>query len=99
MMLNSLINETIVSIALFSVFATGYYTPLNVITEWVVDKWVRLCVKLNIFSATKLALFLTCAKCQAFIITLVYTWNLIDAIVASMLALGIKWMIKKVTDE
>lgn len=99
MMNTSLINETIVSIALFSVFATGYYTPLNVITEWVVDKWVRLCIKLNLFPATKLALFLTCAKCQAFIITLFYTWNLIDAIVASMLALVIKWMIKEVTND
>lgn len=92
-----MITETIISIALFSVFATGYYTPLNPITEWIVDKYIRLCIKLNVFWATKASLFLTCAKCQAFIITLLYTWNLIDAIIASMLALGIKWMINYVS--
>lgn len=92
-----MITETIVSIALFSVFATGYYTPLNIITEWIVDKYIQLCIKWRMFWAVKASLFLTCAKCQAFIITLVYTWNLIDAIIASMLALGIKWMINYVS--
>lgn len=94
-----MITETIVSIALFSVFATGYYTPLNVITEWIVDKYIRICIKYNMFWATKASLFLTCAKCQAFMITLVYTWNLIDAILASMLALGIKWMVNYVSRD
>jgi hypothetical protein len=94
-----MINETIISIALFSVFATGYYTPLNVITEWIVDKYIRLCIKLNAFWAVKASLFLSCAKCQAFMITLVYTWNLIDAILASMLALGIKYMINYVSRD
>lgn len=92
-----MITETIVSIALFSVFATGYYTPLNVIIEWIVDKYIRFCIKYNIFWAVKASMFLTCAKCQAFIITLVYTWNLIDAIIASILALGIKWIINYVS--
>jgi len=95
--MENLINETIVSIALFSVFATGYYTPLNVITEWIVDKYIRLCVRLNAFWAIDASLLLTCAKCQAFTITLFYTWNLIDAIVASILALSIKYLIKYVT--
>lgn len=93
-----MINETIISIALFSVFATGYYTPLNVITEWIVDKWINFTVRRHWFRMSRLSLFLTCAKCQAFTITLVYTLNLIDAIIASMLALFIKWMIKYVTD-
>lgn len=93
-----MINETILSIALFSVFATGYYTPLNVITEWIAEKWINFTIRRQWFPLTKLALFLTCAKCQAFTITLVYTWNLIDAIIASMLALGIKWMINYVSD-
>lgn len=93
-----MITETIISIALFSVFATGYYTPLNVITEWIVDKWINFTVRRGWFQMAKASLFLTCAKCQAFMITLVYTLNLIDAIIASMLALFIKWMIKYVTD-
>ena len=40
-MIEQIINETVISIALFSVFATGYYTPLNVITEWIVDKYIN----------------------------------------------------------
>lgn len=97
--MENLINETIVSIALFSVFATGYYTPLNVITEWIVERYIRFCIKINAFWAVKASLFLTCAKCQAFMITLIYTWNLRDAIVASILALGIKWMIKHISND
>ena len=92
-----MITETIISIALLSVFLTGYYTPLNVITEWIVDKYIRLCIRYNMFWAVEASMFLTCAKCQAFLITLVYTWNLIDAIIASMLALGIKWMVNYVS--
>ena len=98
-MIEQIINETVISIALFSVFATGYYTPLNVITEWIVDKYINFCVRRDWFYLAKAALFLTCCKCQAFIITLAYTWNLRDAIVASMLALGIKWMIKYVSRD
>lgn len=94
-----MITETIISIALFSVFATGYYTPLNVITEWIVDKYIRICIRYNMFWATKASLFLTCAKCQAFTITLVYTLNLIDAIIASILALLIKKMIEYVAQQ
>ena len=92
-----MITETIVSIALFSVFATGYYTPLNVITEWIVDKYIRICIKYNMFWATKASLLLTCSKCAAFWGTLVYTRNLIDAIIASILALLINKLLRYVT--
>lgn len=94
--MENLINEVVVSIALFSVFATGYYTPLNVITHWIVDKYIGICVKTNQLWAVDASLLLTCAKCQAFTITLFYTWSLPQAIVSSILALAIKKMISYV---
>ena len=94
-----MINETIMSIALFSVFATGYYTPLNVITNWITEKWIGFCIRKKQYLLVKLALFLTCAKCQAFILGLIITHNLIDAIIASMLALVIKFIIEYVKRE
>jgi len=87
------------SIALFSVFATGYYTPLNVITNWITEKWIGFCIRKKQYLLVKLALFLTCAKCQAFILGLIITHNLIDAIIASMLALVIKFIIEYVKRE
>jgi|TARA_R110000822_G_scaffold65608_2_gene160560 hypothetical protein len=92
-----MINETIMSIALFSVFATGYYTPLNVLTNWVTEKWINFTVRRQWFQLSKLALFLNCAKCQAFILGLIITHSLIDAIIASMLALIIKYIIEYVS--
>jgi len=87
------------SIALFSVFATGYYTPLNVITNWITEKWIGFCIRKKQYLLVKLALFLTCAKCQAFILGLVITHNITDAIAASMIALIIKYIMKYVERE
>ena len=92
-----MISETILSISLISVFLTGYYTPLNPAREWIVDKYISFCVRRGLFKTAELSLLLTCAKCMAFTITLVYTWNIVDAIIASMLALIIKYVINYVT--
>lgn len=92
-----MITETILSISLISVFLTGYYTPLNPAREYIVDKYISFCVKRGLYKTAELSLLLTCAKCMAFTITLVYTWNIIDAIIASMLALLIKYVINYVT--
>ena len=92
-----MITETILSISLISVFLTGYYTPLNPAREWIVDKYISFCVRRGLFKTAELSLLLTCAKCMAFTITLVYTWNIVDAIIASMLALIIKYVINYVT--
>lgn len=95
--MENLINETVVAIALISIFATGYYTPLNPAREWIVDKYISFCVRRGLYKTAELSLLITCAKCLAFTVTLIYTWNFVQAIVASILALLIKYIIEYVT--
>jgi len=94
-----MITETLISIALLSNFITWYFEPLTTIREWIVDMYIRWCVKYNMFWATKVSLLLTCPKCLAFWGTLVYTQNLIDAIIASILALLIHKMLRYVAEQ
>lgn len=91
-----MITELLISIALLSNFVTWYFEPLTTFREWIVDAYIRFCVKHNFFWATKASLILTCPKCLAFWGTLVYTQNLLDAIVASVLALFIQFTLKYV---
>ena len=94
-----MITETLISIALLSNFITWYFEPLTTIREWIVDTYIRFCVKYNLFWATKASLLLTCPKCLAFWGTLIYTQNLIDAIIASILALLIHKMLRYVAQQ
>jgi len=94
-----MITETLISIALLSNFVTWYFEPLTTIREYIVDIYIRFCVKYNLFWATKASLLLTCPKCLAFWGTLVYTQNLIDAIIASILALLIHKMLRYVAEQ
>jgi hypothetical protein len=94
-----MITETLISIALLSNFVTWYFEPLTTIREYIVDTYIRFCVKYNLFWATKASLLLTCPKCLAFWGTLVYTQNLIDAIIASILALLIHKMLRYVAEQ
>ena len=94
-----MITETLISIALLSNFVTWYFEPLTTIREYIVDIYIRFCIKYNMFWATKASLLLTCSKCLAFWGTLVYTRNLIDAIIASILALLINKMLRYVAEQ
>jgi hypothetical protein len=94
-----MITETTISIALLSNFITWYFTPFDVVREWIVDKWVRLCVRLNTLWATKAVNIITCPKCLAFWGGLVYTQSIIQAILASMIAVFIKWMLEYVAKQ
>ena len=91
-----MITETTISIALLSNFITWYFTPIDVVREWITDKWVRLCVKFNQFWLVNAVKPLTCAKCLAFWSGLIYTQSIIQAILASMLAVFIKYMLQYV---
>lgn len=84
--------QTLISISLISVFVTGYYRPLNPIREWITDKWVSFFIPKQMYKTAEVAILWNCAKCLAFTITLLYTWNFIYAIVASIFALLIKYI-------
>ena len=91
--------EILISISLISVFVTGYYTPLNPIREWVTDKWVNFFVRNRLYKVAEVAIVFNCAKCMAFLATLIYTWNFIYAIIASIFALLIKYITTYVSKD
>lgn len=92
-----MINEKIITVALLANFLTWYFTPLEVVRKWITDKWVRLCIKINQFWLVGAVKPLTCAKCLAFWGGLIYTQSIVQAILASMIAVFIKFMLEYVT--
>jgi hypothetical protein len=91
--------ELIISGALIANFITWYFQPLDSAREYIVEKWINFFVKRNMFWATRAIIIITCAKCLAFWSILVYTLDLMSAIIASMLALIIKYIMKYVERE
>ena len=91
--------QILISISLISVFLTGYYRPLNPIREWITDKWVSFFVRREMYRTAEVAIVFNCSKCMAFIATLIYMQNFIYAIISSILALLINYIIKYVSED
>jgi hypothetical protein len=91
--------DIIVSAALLANFFTWYFRPLDDVREYIVDKWVNFFLRKNMFWATRAIVIVTCPKCLAFWSILLYTFNLPNAIAASILALAIKKFIQYVESE
>ena len=82
---------------MISVFLTGYYQPINPAREYITTRWIDFFVSRQMYKTAELAIVWNCAKCMAFILALVLTWNLPSAILSSIIALIIKYIIKYVT--
>ena len=91
--------QILISISLISVFLTGYYRPIDFIREWITEKWISFFVRKQMYKTAEVAIVFNCAKCMAFTATLIYTWNLIYAIIASIFALLINKLIKDVSEN
>lgn len=91
--------QTLISISLISVFLTGYYRPINPIREWVTTKWINFFISRQMYKTAEVAIVFNCSKCMAFVATLIYTWNLIYAIIASILALLINKLINDASED
>lgn len=94
-----MINDTIISAALLANFFTWYFRPLDDVRMFIVNKWVNFFVKREWFWGVSAIQIITCPKCLAFWGILVYTFNFMDAIIASMLALVIKKILQYVESE
>ena len=91
--------EQIITLALFSVWITGWYTPLNKYREYVIDKYIRLCMRFNVPSLMDLIVILTCSKCFGFIFTLIYTQSFVLALSVSFTAFLINFVINQINRE
>ena len=91
--------QTLISISLVSIFLTGFYTPLNPVREWITEKWISFFVKRRLYRTAETIVVLSCGKCMSFIIALIYTQNIIYAIITSILTLIINYIITYVTED
>ena len=91
--------QILISISLISVFLTGYYRPINPIREWVTTKWINFFISRQMYRTAEVAIVFNCAKCMAFVATLIYTWNFIYAIISSILALILNYIISYVSQD
>lgn len=89
----------IISAALLANFFTWYFRPFDDIREFIVKRWVDFFVRKNMFWATRAIVIITCPRCLAFWGILLYTHNLVGAIVASMLALIIQKIMRYAESE
>ena len=85
----------IVGIALFANWLTHWNTAITPYRDKVVGKMVNTIVKYNMLWAQPMILIFTCARCLTFFSTLVYTQNLTYALIGSLLAQVVYWLIKK----
>lgn len=91
--------QTLISISLISVFLTGYYRPLDPIREWITSKWVSFFISKQMYKTAEVAIVFNCAKCMAFVATLIYMQNFIYAIISSILALLINKIINDASKD
>ena len=91
--------QILISISLLSVFFTGYYKPINPIREWITTKWINFFVPKQMYRTAEVAIVFNCAKCAAFLATLIYMQNLIYAIISSILALLINKIINDASKD
>jgi hypothetical protein len=91
--------HSLISISLISVFLTGYYRPIDPIREWITEKWINFFVRKQMYKTAEVAIVFNCAKCMAFVATLIYMQHFIYAIISSILALLIKHLIDNVSKD
>ena len=86
----------ILGLALFSVWITGWFTPLNYFREVITDVWVRACIKSGFSSLASLAVVISCSKCFGFWFTLFYKQDFFLALSVSALAYVITFGIEQI---
>ena len=89
----------IITLALFSVWVTGWFSPLNGIREWITVKWIQMCIKLNLHFLMDAIVLLSCSKCFGFWFALIYTQSFVLALNVGFLAFVITFVVNKINRE
>ena len=84
----------VVGLALFVNWLLHWFTPIQPLRERLVDKMVRMMVKINAYRLEPLLLVFTCVKCLSFWSALIYFQNLTLALICSFLAITFETVIK-----
>ena len=89
----------IITLALFSVWVTGWFSPLNGIREWITVKWIQMCIKLNLHFLMDAIVLLSCPKCFGFWFTLIYTQSFVLALNVGFLAFVITFIVNEINKK
>lgn len=86
----------ILGLALFSVWITGWFTPLNYFREVITEYWIRTTIKAGVPAMASFAVVLSCSKCFGFWFTLLYKQDFFLALSVSALAFVITFGIEQI---
>jgi len=86
----------ILGLALFSVWITGWFTPLNYFREVITEYWIRTTIKAGVPAMASMAVVLSCSKCFGFWFTLLYKKDFFLALGVSALAFVITFGIEQI---
>lgn len=84
----------IIGLALFVNWLLHWFTPIQKYRERLVDKMVRMMVKVRMFWAEPLLQVFVCVTCLSFWSSLIYFQNFTYALITSFLALCFEQIIK-----
>ena len=90
--------EQIITLALFSVWVTGWFSPLNGIREWITVGWIQMCIKLNLYFLMDAIVLLSCSKCFGFWFTWIYSKSFTLALGVSFTAFLINFVINQINN-
>lgn len=87
------------TLALFALWITKWFTPLEYFRELFVSAWVEACIKIGFPAFSRLATIITCPTCFGFWFTLLYMRDFWMALSVSALAFVFNFIHDKITWE
>lgn len=84
----------VIGLALFVNWLLHWFTPIQSWREHLVDKMVRMMVKINAYRLEPLLLVFTCVKCLSFWAALLYFQNFTFALITSFIAVVIEKVLR-----
>ena len=91
--------EEIIILSLFSIWITGFFTPFNQPREWITDKWIRLCIRLNVPTLSNAIVLLSCPKCFGFWFSWIYTQSFVVGLSVAFMSFFINFAIQEMNKQ
>ena len=88
--------EQIIILALFSAWFTHWFSPLQKPKEWLIDRYIRLCMRFNVPSLMGLVVVLTCSKCFGFWFGWFYTQSFTVGLGVAMMSFLITFAVNEI---
>ena len=88
--------EQIIILALFSAWFTHWFSPLQKPKEWLIDRYIRVLIKINALWLAPVATVLTCSKCFGFWFGWFYTQSFTVGLGVAMMSFLITFAVNEI---